>query len=103
MRSFRREAETERSEFLQPWSWWTDSNPRPADYKDYQERPNADFKPFLALSADPNGDLLRRFFRCFHWLISSCGSPCGSEVISARKFKTPAWSKVTGWAFCQER
>ncbi len=33
MWSFRRKAETERSRLLLTWSWWTDSNPRPADYK----------------------------------------------------------------------
>ena len=36
---------------LRRWSWWTDSNPRPADYKDYPKRPNADIPKFLGLSA----------------------------------------------------
>ena len=30
------------------WSWWTDSNPRPADYKRWPERQCIDFRCFLS-------------------------------------------------------
>ena len=66
------------------WSWWTDSNPRPADYKRWQSRQNIDFQYFLPLSCRGLGSIQAYCVHPVHTVIFPFGSGFGSNGSAAQ-------------------
>ena len=63
------------------WSWWCDSNTRPADYEVYRGAPFDGFQGFWSLSARYIAGGTSYPLHCFHPLVSLCGSRCGSKLL----------------------
>ena len=62
------------------WSWWTDSNPRPADYKRWPELQCIDFRCFSQLSCRGLGSILACCVHPVHTVMFPFGSRFGSNV-----------------------
>ena len=65
------------------WSWWTDSNPRPADYKRWPELQSIDFRCFSQLSCRGFGSIQSCCVHPVHAVIFPFGSRFGSNGPSA--------------------
>ena len=65
------------------WSWWTDSNPRPADYKRWSERQSIDFRCFSQLSRRGVGSIQACCVHPVHTLMFPFGSRFGSNGSAA--------------------
>ena len=66
------------------WSWWTDSNPRPADYKRWSERQSIDFRCFSQLSCRGAGSIRACCVHPVHTVMFPFGSRFGSNTFAAR-------------------
>ncbi len=64
------------------WSWWTDSNPRPADYKRWQNRQCIDFRCFLPLSRRGFGSIQAYCVHPVHTVMFPFGSRFGSSAFA---------------------
>ena len=61
------------------WSWWTDSNPRPADYKRWPERQSIDFRCFSQLLCRGAGSIRACCVHPVHTFMFPFGSRFGSS------------------------
>ena len=61
------------------WSWWTDSNPRPADYKRWSEHQYINFRCFSQLSCRGFGSIQACCVHPEHTLMFPFGSRFGSN------------------------
>ena len=90
--------------FLFWWSWWTDLNPRPADYKDYTARPSGGLQPFCNVFSMGAAAVRRCFLQCFHSDFFCRGSESGSKenpcqnwrVCTAYRNSTPPLHQMVG-------
>ena len=61
------------------WSWWTDSNPRPADYKRWSEHQYINFRCFSQLSCRGFGSIQACCVHPEHTLMFQFGAQFGSN------------------------
>ena len=66
------------------WSWWTDSNPRPADYKRWPSRQCIDFQCFLQLLRRGLGSIQACCVHPVHTVMFPFGSRFGSNAPDLR-------------------
>ena len=66
------------------WSWWTDSNPRPADYKRWPERQSIDFRCFSQLLCRGFSSIHACCVHPVHTVMFPFGSRFGSNGSAAQ-------------------
>ena len=76
------------------WSWWTDSNPRPADYKRWPEHQCIDFRCFLPLSRRGFGSIQAYCVHPVHTVMFPFGSRFGSNGPATRLVDS-YWRQIT--------